>query len=781
MFRLAASWVWDFWIADDGDRYHLFFLKAPRALLDPDRRHWRAVIGHATSTDLTNWTEHADAVIPDDAPAFDDLATWTGSVVRGDDGKWRMFYTAVSRAEGGLEQRISSVVSDDLFTWRREPERQVLEPDARWYETASTRQWPDQAWRDPWVFRDQDGWHMLVTARANRGAPDDRGVIGHATSQDLVHWTVQPPLSEPGAGFGHIEVVQVADVDGTPVGLFSCLGTELAHGRRGADPVGGVWAFPIDSKTGAFGLEEAYRLTDERLYVGRLVQDRKGQWCFLAFRNDEDGNWIGEITDPQPVRWVDDRLAVEGPSEAPPTRKRTSMPTANYYDVTQWPVGDAAEDIGEVINSIIADVKSRQKATDEHDGGKPGAVIYMPPGDYRLRTQVLIDISFLRIEGAGHGFTSSSIRFNVPEDEWPDLHELWPGGSRILVDLPPGDEEAAGAAFHVARSGNPRISSVEFVNFCIDGLHFTSDGSGLHPENTYVNGKSGIYVADANDSFRVNGMGFIYLEHALTVYNADALSVHDNFIAECGSCIELRGWGQASKITDNLIGAGPSGHSIFAEHHGGLLITANNVFPRGASSVRLEGVTRSSVTNNRLHSFYPGMVVLEASSENLIGSNHFLRDHEPWSPFLDIDNGLDDDFGLLTVSGDSNSVIGNHFSAIVDADKIRPAEATPVIIRLKAGEANYVATNHVVALDVRGKSSGSAYAAQVDALLSTDAAERLAVTTVMVDPESKRNTILDSGTEGQVSLDATANAFRALPAVPAQDDRENAPLVEPRR
>ena len=112
------------------------------------------------------------------------------------------------------------------------------------------------------------------------------------------------------------------------------------------------------------------------------------------------------------------------------------MSSNNYYDVTAWPLGDPFEDIGEVINSIIADVKARQTVTDVNDGGKPGAVIYIPPGDYRLRTQVVIDISFLRIEGSGHGFTSSSIRFNVPEDEWPGLHELWPGGSRILVDLP---------------------------------------------------------------------------------------------------------------------------------------------------------------------------------------------------------------------------------------------------------------------------------------------------------------------------------------------------------
>jgi hypothetical protein len=452
------------------------------------------------------------------------------------------------------------------------------------------------------------------------------------------------------------------------------------------------------------------------------------------------------------------------------TKGNQAMPSVNHYDVTTWPVGNAAEDIGEVINSIIAEIKARQTATDEHHGGKPGAVIYVPPGDYHLRTQVVIDVSFVRIEGSGHGFASSSIRFNVPEDEWPDLHELWPGGSRIVVDLPIAGEveESKGAAFSIERSGSPRISSVEFANFCIDGMRFDGDGSELHPANTYVNGKTGIYVGSANDSFRVTGMGFVFLEHALTIYNADALSVHDNFIAECGSCIELRGWGQASKITDNLIGAGFKGHSVYAENHGGLLITANNVFPRGASSVHLNGVTRSSITSNRLHSFYPGMVVLAASSENLVATNHFLRDQEPWTPFLGVGNGLDDLFGLLRVDGSNNSVIGNHFSEVVDAKTIRPTGATPVIIRLVAGGGNYVSSNHVVAMDVHTTSSDSCFSAQVDALLTTEGSDSLAITAVQVDSDSARNTILDSGTDAQVVVDRTANAFRATPAIAAE-------------
>ena len=442
------------------------------------------------------------------------------------------------------------------------------------------------------------------------------------------------------------------------------------------------------------------------------------------------------------------------------------MSRTNCYDVTTWPTGNATDDIGEVINSIIADVKVRQKLTDM--GGRPGAVIYIPPGDYRLRTQVIIDISFLRIEGSGHGFTSSSIRYNVPEDQWSELHELWPGGSRILVDLAaePGPDEAAGAAFYVARTGNPRISSVEFSNFCIDGLHFVADGSHPDAENTYSNGKTGIYVADANDSFRVNGMGFVYLEHGVTIYNADALSIHDNFIAECGNCIELRGWGQASKVTDNLIGAGFKGHSIYAENHGGLLVTANNVFPRGASTVHFVGVSRSSITNNRLHSFYPGMVVLGAgSSENLVASNHFLRDAEPWTPFLGIDNGLDDEHGLLRIDGSNNSVIGNHLSVILDAAAITPPGATPVAIRLTAGRRNHVANNHVVTMEVSSHASDSCFAAQVDALLATDPGDDMAVVTVLVDPSSDSNTIIDSGTAAEVVADMSVNAFAPTPGI----------------
>jgi beta-fructofuranosidase len=305
MLELADSWTWDFWVADTGTEYHLFFLRASRALLDPDRRHRRASIGHARSTDLTNWTLMPDALVPSDPEAWDDLATWTGSTVRGGDGRWHMFYTGVSRAENGLRQRIGVATSTDLIRWDKDPGGSIVEADAEWYERLDLNGWHDEAWRDPWVYPDHlgNGWHMLVTARARSGAPDERGVIGHARSRDLRHWKVQPPLSRPGSGFGQLEVPQVELFDDQPTLIFSCMPSHFSATRRRTAATGGVWIAPGDSIYGPFDIASARPLTDDRFYAGRLVRDRSGRWQLLAFRmRDADIGFRGGLADPMPLR-----------------------------------------------------------------------------------------------------------------------------------------------------------------------------------------------------------------------------------------------------------------------------------------------------------------------------------------------------------------------------------------------------------------------------------------------------------------------------------------------
>jgi beta-fructofuranosidase len=232
VLRLEDRWVWDSWLADDGRRYHLFFLQAPRSEGDPDVRHFQVSVGHAVSDDLRTWEVLPTALEPSPGPRWDDYTTWTGSVVRAPDRRWLMFYTGTSRAEDGLIQRIGSAESDDLLNWRR-MDAPPLEADPRWYEKLDPTAWPDEAWRDPYVYPDPhgEGWHMLITARANSGPPDSRGVIGHARSVDLIDWQILEPLSEPGS-FGHLEVPQAADVEGTPIVVFSCRIGQLPPERR---------------------------------------------------------------------------------------------------------------------------------------------------------------------------------------------------------------------------------------------------------------------------------------------------------------------------------------------------------------------------------------------------------------------------------------------------------------------------------------------------------------------------------------------------------------------
>jgi len=302
VLSIPDRWLWDFWIADDGTAYHVFFLQSPR-VGDPDLRHWNTSVGHAVSIDLVQWHVVGDALRPSTEPAFDDLATWTGSVVRGDDGAWYLFYTGLSRADDGRVQRVGLATSTDLVTWRKHGPGALVSADPRWYHTLDDSA-EAEAWRDPWLVRDPDGdgWHMLVTATSRDGERGQRGVLGHAWSSDLLTWRVLPPLSRTDSGLSQLEVPQLAVVDGEPVLLFNCLGPQLSRARREAGEQGGVWVLRPESLLGPYDVAQATRLTDESLYVGKLVQRRDGRWVLLAFVNqDANGAFVGSISDPLPV------------------------------------------------------------------------------------------------------------------------------------------------------------------------------------------------------------------------------------------------------------------------------------------------------------------------------------------------------------------------------------------------------------------------------------------------------------------------------------------------
>ena len=306
--RLPDKWLWDFWLAQDGPDYHLFYLQASRSLGQEGLRHRNVSIGHPVSGDLHQWRLLPDALHPSPSLAWDDFSTWTGSIIR-HNGLWYMLYTGASQAEEGLVQRIGLATSPDLLQWEKHPANPVLEADPRWYETLDLDLWPDQAWRDPWVFQHPESgdFHVFITARTNTGPADGRGVIGHARSTDLIDWEVLPPVTEAG-DFGQMECPQLVSIQGRYYLLFSTFTSTHARQwpqRTGLPPLTGTHYLMADNPLGPFRLTTDHFLVGDSvgsLYTGKLIQDPSGQWVYLAWHYfTTDGEFIGELSDPYPV------------------------------------------------------------------------------------------------------------------------------------------------------------------------------------------------------------------------------------------------------------------------------------------------------------------------------------------------------------------------------------------------------------------------------------------------------------------------------------------------
>ncbi|GGW92675.1 hypothetical protein GCM10010297_12600 [Streptomyces malachitofuscus] len=154
--------------------------------------------GRATSADLVHWEPQGTAFGNGLPGRFDQQAVWTMHAFPHGPGA-AMLYTAVSGlTPGGWPlQSVGLAYSDrtDGTGWRRHGTAPVVEADPRWYRTAER-----MGWRDPFVVRDDesDGWVMVLCA-ADASLPVDlSGCVAWATSDDLEHWTVHPPLLSPG-------------------------------------------------------------------------------------------------------------------------------------------------------------------------------------------------------------------------------------------------------------------------------------------------------------------------------------------------------------------------------------------------------------------------------------------------------------------------------------------------------------------------------------------------------------------------------------------------------
>jgi beta-fructofuranosidase len=56
-----------------------------------------------------------------------------------------------------------------------------------------------------------------------------------------------------------------------------------------------------ESVLGPFDLSKSVRFDHPSIYAARIVK-HQGRWNMIGFRNEESGQFVGELTDPIPVK-----------------------------------------------------------------------------------------------------------------------------------------------------------------------------------------------------------------------------------------------------------------------------------------------------------------------------------------------------------------------------------------------------------------------------------------------------------------------------------------------
>lgn len=153
--------------------WHLFYQRTANGPFKTEM-----VWGHMTSPDLVHWSYLPDALIPeleDGDAGFDMKGIWSGDVIT-DGGKAFAFYTSVNHGDriASSNPGIAMAVSDDadLVSWRKLGP--ILNSEGV------------KDFRDPFLWKDEGTWHMLVGAALDTGGGLEHLVLERGASGS--HW-----------------------------------------------------------------------------------------------------------------------------------------------------------------------------------------------------------------------------------------------------------------------------------------------------------------------------------------------------------------------------------------------------------------------------------------------------------------------------------------------------------------------------------------------------------------------------------------------------------------
>ena len=276
-----AKFIWDFWYHYDHleELFHVLYLNADRAEANLKQHHQHSKVGYAVTRNFVDFEYIDNEIFQANFEGWDNTSIWTGDLIKLSD-RYLLYYTSRNRNEGdGFSQRIGAAYSVDLREWKRIPDM-VIRPDPIWYETETVSNDDSiHAWRDPFLFVQDEEIYMIVSAKARRSEVTTKGTIGllKADNKSLLSWVAQPPLYAPNS-FSEMEVPQIYRNGGKYTLVFSSWGwgdrSDTHYGK------GGLISIDLMIENGIFRTMGKSRIlvpTESGLYASRVVPELQGE------------------------------------------------------------------------------------------------------------------------------------------------------------------------------------------------------------------------------------------------------------------------------------------------------------------------------------------------------------------------------------------------------------------------------------------------------------------------------------------------------------------------
>jgi hypothetical protein len=247
-------------------------------------------IGHAVSTDLINWTEHAPVLIASPAaPEWRSKAVWAPMVAPLPSGGWVMAFAGVSATSA---QRLGFLTSNDLEIWTPLQDSVPFAPDSNRYAWTATAY---SNCRDPDLVLANGKWHLLYCARRVDGIP----AIGHAESADLLTWTHDDPLLLEGPGWNYpdVESPGITFFGGKAYLYWSQFGNKVAQGDSLLDN----WPSKPVTSLASGTAPELIVSGNGLLYSRRRISSCSSSQTFLWFDTLDTSSYPFNVIPPNPL------------------------------------------------------------------------------------------------------------------------------------------------------------------------------------------------------------------------------------------------------------------------------------------------------------------------------------------------------------------------------------------------------------------------------------------------------------------------------------------------